>query len=300
MSESKDTLLFSTLAKSNIIHRDIFSCRTDDLLQVALGKLHQHHISSLPVFDHVQQQYTAFLDYKCIVSLVLGLLQKQDDLAKVSEQFAKATCQDALKFTLYNWSNSFVHINDGDTVKKAIGTVVGRANIHRLPVFSTSGELVGVLSQSKILEALAPMIHLFPVSAKKVKDFRLGYKEVLSIQSTEPILTAFKLINERKISGIPVMKGTDVIGNVSASDIAVIGADGQNLHKLNESIGSLLSTTQNKNRPIMTSPDTTVADTCKVLVKEHLHRLYVVSDQGTLLGVISLIDIIELLSTHGL
>jgi len=58
--------------------------------------------------------------------------------------------------------------------------------------------------------------------------------------------------------------------------------------------------TQQKTRPIMVSPEATIAETCNIFSREKLHRVYVVNEHGTLLGVISIIDILELLSQHGL
>jgi len=50
----------------------------------------------------------------------------------------------------------------------------------------------------------------------------------------------------------------------------------------------------------MISPESTILETFQLLVREKLHRTYVVSPQGTLHGVISIIDLLEFLSMHGL
>jgi len=296
---SKDEFLATPLSKSPVLHPNPLNAQSDELASSAFAKITENWISSVPVYDPRQGQYTSFLDNRTFVAFVLQTIKENPDLEEAQKILQTATCQDVIKIgNVANWSNTFVRISESETVRKAIGVIVNMVNIHRLPVFNLAGDLVGIVSQSKVLIELAPIISEFPFASMKVKDLRLGYKEVLSISSSSTMLEALNIISDKKISGLAVTDGKDVVGNVSVSDIRIIGSSFDGLAKLNLPLSQILCETQKSSRPIMAHPNMTIQEVLNTLVKQNLHRLYVVSEQGSLLGVLSSIDILDLVDEH--
>eukprot|EP01126_Amoeba_proteus_P040745 TRINITY_DN4363_c0_g1_i13.p1 TRINITY_DN4363_c0_g1~~TRINITY_DN4363_c0_g1_i13.p1 ORF type:complete len:208 (-),score=20.56 TRINITY_DN4363_c0_g1_i13:315-938(-) len=143
-----------------------------------------------------------------------------------------------------NWAGKFVdNLYQTDSLRRAINVMVSLVNVHRyksykrprlflfmlyssfrLPVFTLSGDLVGILSQMDIVSLLDTHIQLFPIANKSVKDLRLGLKEVIQISDSLTLKDAFRVIRENRVSGIAVVdKRGYLVGNVSASDIKIIG-----------------------------------------------------------------------------
>eukprot|EP01126_Amoeba_proteus_P040746 TRINITY_DN4363_c0_g1_i2.p1 TRINITY_DN4363_c0_g1~~TRINITY_DN4363_c0_g1_i2.p1 ORF type:complete len:177 (-),score=37.25 TRINITY_DN4363_c0_g1_i2:74-604(-) len=175
--------------------------------------------------------------------------------------------------------------------------MVSLVNVHRLPVFTLSGDLVGILSQMDIVSLLDTHIQLFPIANKSVKDLRLGLKEVIQISDSLTLKDAFRVIRENRVSGIAVVdKRGYLVGNVSASDIKIIGKNFENLNLLEDPVSVWLSNTVTRSKPVSVSLTTTVQNVIRTMKVEKVHRVFVTDP--SLVGVISPIDLLELVATH--
>ncbi|XP_031125765.1 SNF1-related protein kinase regulatory subunit gamma-1-like [Ipomoea triloba] len=131
--------------------------------------------------------------------------------------------------------------------------------------------------------------------------------EVISVQSSELILEAFKKMKENQIGGLPVVEGSSVIkkkivGNVSIRDIRFLLLKPElfaNFRQLtvNDFMNTAASATNEVgkiNTPITCTTDSTLASVIDMLAFKQVHRIYVVKGtDNEIVGVITLRDVIS-------
>lgn len=92
-----------------------------------------------------------------------------------------------------------------------------------------------------------------------------------------------KVLNERHVSGVPVVKNCTVIGMVTRTDL---------LRNPEEDQIAMLMT----RNPYVVRPDDRMVDAAKLFVEKRVRRLPVVED-GKLVGIISVADIVRVIAT---
>ncbi|KAL9276963.1 hypothetical protein ACSQ67_025500 [Phaseolus vulgaris] len=132
---------------------------------------------------------------------------------------------------------------------------------------------------------------------------------VISIQSNELILEAFKKMRDNKIGGLPVVEGPrkSIVGNVSIRDIRYLLLRPEmftNYRKLtvmdfmNKIVSSSLQTGNGSHQPITCKPDATMQSVIHTLTSQSIHRIHVVDGQNEVVGVITLRDVISCFVTE--
>lgn len=96
-------------------------------------------------------------------------------------------------------------------------------NVRRLPVLKDN-KLVGIVTIGDVREAS-------PSDATTLSIWELNYlwaqltvekvmtRDILTVQPDTPILNAAEIMLEKKISGLPVMEGDQIVGIITETDI---------------------------------------------------------------------------------
>lgn len=92
-----------------------------------------------------------------------------------------------------------------------------------------------------------------------------------------------RVLNERRVSGVPVVKNCTVVGMVTRTDL---------LRNPEEDQIAMLMT----RNPYVVHPEDRLVDAAKLFVEKHVRRLPVVED-GRLVGIISVADIVRVIAT---
>eukprot|EP01125_Pyxidicula_operculata_P016010 TRINITY_DN5470_c0_g1_i1.p2 TRINITY_DN5470_c0_g1~~TRINITY_DN5470_c0_g1_i1.p2 ORF type:complete len:302 (+),score=68.26 TRINITY_DN5470_c0_g1_i1:1615-2520(+) len=289
-------LLLTTVTKDVIMPREkVITAEANDAVLVALQKMMDNKISSLPIFD--LEKYQSIVDTIDIVNTAMTAFSEfdaQKSMEDVSVSFSKALCKDVANKS--RLGSTFHPILDTDNLRTAMSKMVYLANIHRLPVFDLTGELRGILSQMQLIHILASHLTSFPMVVNKtIGELNLGMnKKVITVAPTQPLKDAFNLMKENLISGVGVIQNGVLIGNVSASDILkIIGSDCSGFGKLLATVSEILPSVQGKAKPITVTPNNTVGDVLKVLSTEKIHRVFIVDSHHKLIGVISPVNVLE-------
>ncbi len=99
-----------------------------------------------------------------------------------------------------------------------------KEKISRLPVVDRRGRLVGIVSEKDLL-------HAAPSSATSLSVWELSYllskvtveevmiHQVITISGDTPIEEAARIMSDRRIHGLPVVKKNEVVGMITANDI---------------------------------------------------------------------------------
>jgi acetoin utilization protein AcuB len=99
-----------------------------------------------------------------------------------------------------------------------------RQNIRRTPVVDDKGKMVGIVSDKDLLNA-------GPSEATSLSVWEINYllakllvkdvmtKDVLTVQEDTPIEEAAFIMAENKIGGLPVMRGKEIVGLITETDL---------------------------------------------------------------------------------
>jgi acetoin utilization protein AcuB len=96
--------------------------------------------------------------------------------------------------------------------------------IRRLPVIDRKGKLVGIVSERELLKALPSSATTLSVYEMKslvskliIKDFMS--KDVTTVTEDTPLEEAARIMADGKISGLPVVRGDEVVGVITETDV---------------------------------------------------------------------------------
>jgi len=260
---------------------------------VAFDLLIKNHILSLPLIDPNTNQFYNFLDIFDIVHFTLKLIEdgtigRDTDNVTETDIFQTTPCSQVVPFYVNSHG-----LMKNDNLSKAINTMVSLSHLQRLPVFDSQGNFEGIISQSKVVVFLADHVNKFPVKSKSLSELS-GFKKVIKISEDSLLKDAFIKMKDEGTLGLAVVDSYgNLVGNISASDIKVIGIDAHLIQKLYRPISQVIGITQNKLKPITISPSTLIEEIFRVFKQEKVHRIYIEEDRGELEGVISLSDILS-------
>ncbi|MBO7486079.1 MAG: CBS domain-containing protein [Spirochaetaceae bacterium] len=99
-----------------------------------------------------------------------------------------------------------------------------REKIQKLPVLNKNNELVGIVTQKELLNAgpsAATTLDMYEISylLSKLKVANIMNKNVISVQETETIEEAARIMADNHIGCLPVMKGKLLVGIITESDL---------------------------------------------------------------------------------
>lgn len=109
-----------------------------------------------------------------------------------------------------------------------------KEHIRRLPVVNESGQLIGIVSEGQLLKASpsdATTLSVWEVRAltRKITIEKIMTQEVTTVTEDTPIEEAARIMVDKNIAGLPVMRDDKIIGLITETDLfkifpAVLGA----------------------------------------------------------------------------
>ena len=96
--------------------------------------------------------------------------------------------------------------------------------VHRFPVVDNKGRLVGIVSHSDLLYAApssATSLNMWEVTylLNQIKVEEVMTRQVITVDNDCPIEEAARLMRQHAIGGVPVLRGGDLVGIITESDI---------------------------------------------------------------------------------
>jgi len=167
--------------------------------------------------------------------------------------------------------------------------------LHRVAVVDENG-IKNIISQSDLISFAEEHIHEIDYNLLNKTVAEHGYMVRTPIigVSILTIIDALELLFKNRISGLALIDQDNLFcGNLSASDLR--GMHPSSFNFFTRSVLSFLckGVQQEYKGSISIPPDSNFRDTILVLNRNHIHRVYITKDNGYLLGVISLIDVIS-------
>jgi len=144
-----------------------------------------------------------------------------------------------------------------------------------------------------------------------IENLQIGKKEVITILNTETAYKSFKLMIEKGVNGLAVVnRDGELVGNISISDIKLIGWNADYWNLLGFSIKDYLQQICNHPESVIRDYNFWTIDhpqhvalSCKMYDKLStairmmcffkVHRVYIVSDDKKPIGVIAMHDVLR-------
>lgn len=101
--------------------------------------------------------------------------------------------------------------------------LMAHEKVHRAPVVK-NGKLVGIITENDILKAYpssATSLAVWEITAllEKITVKDIMKKDVETVQEDTPIEDAARIIADKKISALPVLRGTELVGIITETDL---------------------------------------------------------------------------------
>jgi len=284
----------------------------DDTVEKVLTILKEHKISSLPVVERKGDTPVGTIDILDLVTFAVTKFAIVSTLAQES--------YDAMQQFNKQQIGALMNISGRDqwhqvSYKKPLSdllSMLSNPHIHRVAVVNEMSDIVGFVSQSKIIQFFHKQQDKLEPSLKKLLQDTIEHwlpkdrHPVVTINMKHFMIDAFKLIWENEVSGVGVVDDNGkLVANISASDLKKlhISPIGPLIHDLYQPIkeflhirGSVEDRVKLANfpnpAPLVVQPNDTMTKVLDDIVKNKVHRVFLVDDQGRASGVISLCDII--------
>lgn len=286
--------------------KSIVKAKDTDYIIEAFKSLIENHISAAPVQNTENGQYQFFIDLSDMLAHAVDILTENE----IKEGFDPEISQiEFSRYTVaqlagYSPTNRFIEISGETNLKEAMQVMVDMG-VHRLVLKdSDNGELVSILSQSQVVSVLYPYVKQFAFSKKTVGELKLGYRQTGTVSTEIATKEAFKKLHAARFDGLAVTDEKDnLVGNISISDLSLIGYDGSMFKRLMWPLSKFLEGRLAKPHShkakhglagiLSVSPQDSIQDVFNKFHQTEVHRLYI-EQNSKLLGVILLSDLIRL------
>ncbi|XP_042496216.1 SNF1-related protein kinase regulatory subunit gamma-1-like [Macadamia integrifolia] len=188
--------------------------------------------------------------------------------------------------------------------------LLSKYRMRNVPVIETGKpHIMNYITQSAVVQGLKECKGrdwFDCISGRPITDFGLPFmtcNEVITVNSDELILEAFKRMKDNQIGGLPVIEGPHrkIVGNVSMRDIRHLLLKPElfsNFRNLTaKDFINVLASTQESGKvlaPITCKPDALLGNVIETLAAKSVHRVYVVAaEEDAVVGVITLRDVIS-------
>ncbi|KAI0127369.1 hypothetical protein BJ170DRAFT_595238 [Xylariales sp. AK1849] len=230
-------------------------------------------------------------DLNAYLLIVVGLAHPDEAHVALYDSLAKkAQAQESIPLRDIQpvfRKESLVKLQGNDNVAKAIEAF--GSGVHRVLVTNPAGEVVGVLSQLKLMEFFwseginfSAIEDLYP---RILRDLGVGSQQIIAINADSPLADALSLMSNEGLSSVAVVdNSSNVVGNISTVDVRLL-TNAASLPLLQNTCMHFISVILNERGvekgkdsvPVFyVNPYSTLAHTVAKLVATKSHRMWVV------------------------
>ncbi|KAI0857527.1 hypothetical protein F4860DRAFT_489089 [Xylaria cubensis] len=232
-----------------------------------------------------------YSDLNAYILVVVGLGQPPEDLVELYDGLAsRAQARHSIPLRDIQplcRKESLVTLQGDEDLARAV-EIFG-SGIHRIFITNFQGEVVGILSQIKLMEFFwneginfRVIDELYP---KLMKELGVGSQQIIAVNSDSPLADALTLMNQEGLTSVAVVdNGLNVVGNISTADVKLLISAAslplfQNtcLHFVSVILTERGMEKGKDSFPVFyVNPYSTLAHTVAKLVATHSHRMWVV------------------------
>lgn len=213
----------------------------------------------------------------------------------------------------YRWA-PYIPVST-DSSMLSVLLLLSKYRLRNVPVIEPGNPLIkNFITQSAVVQGLEQCKGrdwFDAISVRPITELGLPFvskDKVISSQSDELILEAFKKMKDNQIGGLPVVEGPTkkIVGNVSIKDIRFLLLKQKlftNFRKLTvkDFLNTIAATSEENMKvvsPITCKLGSTLGDVISTLSSNSVHRIYVIGDSNDVIGIITLRDVISCFITE--
>jgi CBS domain-containing protein len=276
----------SAICKASVIFLDQTYTIND-----ALKILFANAVSAAPVINNESRLCTGMIDSLDMLGYVLSV--PMDAPTWASEVMVRFNTP-IYRSIDFSGRDPVINVNDTTRLSDVIALYL-RRGVHRVLVQNANSNIVGILSQADVMDLLQRLMESNPTSeiskmgARNLGDFEFPTK-VICVPHTSNLLAAFQLLISNRISSVAVIDhNASIVGNISATDF-------QNINSSNfTTLGTILQSYLTVD-PVFATRATSLLGAIKKMNEAKVHRIYVVDDNKTPVGVLSMTDVMAIVA----
>eukprot|EP01124_Arcella_intermedia_P018750 TRINITY_DN25891_c0_g1_i1.p1 TRINITY_DN25891_c0_g1~~TRINITY_DN25891_c0_g1_i1.p1 ORF type:complete len:302 (-),score=60.81 TRINITY_DN25891_c0_g1_i1:37-942(-) len=256
-----------------------------------------NNILSLPLYDETVKNYTSFLD----IMDVLHFLTHSSEGKTNKERLEHTTCGALANFSKLD---PFIRITANTNLIKVLQiSSQDYKSLHRFPVVDeVTGNLESIVSQSALVRFLEPHTKSFDFGTLSIGIIGLGLdKKVLTVSEQDSVEVAVQKIKQHQVSGLGIVdKDGKLVGNFDPTGIKYFGTN-QVLDMAKTTMADFMKSMnvpKDVEYPARVTKSTLTHQVVCRFKHSGVHRIFVVDDQAKPIGIISLVDIIDLFFRH--
>lgn len=281
----------------------IFSAK--DTVRHAIEVLAERNMTSAPVIKEPERDQLGFVDtldlmcYLCYVATKPQQTRTVGPSSSLETDDIELLYRRNMDFNLgelgsiidMSQRNPMYKVDSEDTVLKAVEFF--KEGVHRLAV-TKNGDESYILTQSAVVNWLAK--NGFAENKTKLTMTQLGLcdtmRTVASVPQNTKAKDCFQFMKDQRTSAVAIVNETgELKSQFSASDLKGIGR--YQFIDLLSTVEVFLEKHGKKPSVITLKPSSTLKEAVDLLSKEKVHRAYIVDENKTLKGVVSMTDIIR-------
>jgi len=278
-----------------------------------LGLLNEKNIQAVPVWDEQTKSFVGMVDVLDLLTLLVVMNTSKDfadllasrpidweefsaiEIDMFSNQQIRQVC-DVSKRNPWCPVHFEVPLH---SLMDMFGTDV---NLHRVPVVNDAGDVMGLVTQSKVISFLAENVLKFPIVDTPISAWYTPSNSVVSVNIKEKTLVALQQLLTHNVSCVAIVNDDGkIINTLSASDIKV--ALGKSIFTdLNLPLVDFLAKSnayfKRPDAPVVCSTADSIGSILSKLNDNHIHRIFVVDADAKPIGVLSLCNVISFLNIN--
>ncbi|VVD01777.1 unnamed protein product [Leptidea sinapis] len=255
-----------------------------------------HGIRSAPLWDANKKSLVGMITVTDFIRILLIL-----DSENLSMDELESHTLHTWRKLLRNVRKPLCSIGPDQSLHEAINSLI-KNRVHRLLVIDpVSGDVLYILSHKRILRFLFVYLNEFPELTffqKKIIDLKIGtYDNIRSITDETTVREAFQILLEKNISALPVLDDSGKLIDVYAK-YEVLNLVSEKLYlNLSLKVGEVRTKKKDWDEKLQKCfSSITLYEALEIIVRTESHRLLLVNNDDTLIGIVSLSDILVYLN----
>ncbi len=244
----------------NVAQRDNLSAQSDASLKELIDLMNMNRKGVVVVLEG--ETPVGILTERDIVEILYGKV----DLSNKVIDYAKKT---------------LVSTKGSRTVGYALNLTLEN-KIRRVIVTDDAEKFVGVVTQQDLLKYLEEDFYRLTIKIKHVLN---NFNNLVSVEPSETLYNALKLMVDNKISAVAILKDRKPIGIITEKDVLRIASEQVDL---SETVGN------NMTGPVDTANlDSALVDVVEVMNYKNIRRIIIVNEEGEAINILTIRDVVS-------
>jgi len=255
-------------------------------------------ISAVPILDQSKNQFIGMVDIvdiSCFVAHAYGQ-KKTNPEGLALDIFKDVKAADLLPLSEEGklmWS-----FNPAESIEKTLEPFC--KGIHRALVTSEGDQRYHILSQMDVIKYIYKSGKFNTIFNKPMNDipdlFKFKPENIETMDGDSPAIEGFKKLSfgNNKLGAIAILdKDGKLIGNLSATDMKGVCVEFliKSILRPAKSFMNLVHGRAEESTPVVAKFQDTLGSVVEQMITKHVHRVWIVDDQGKLQSLISLSDV---------